>query len=152
VMFRDNWASPEGLLIAAEMWRELFGALSRVLRILHAHDKFVFFQSDGKTSPTSWRPDQGGIDAIHSQFSLMDFERLANGIRTRHLLGRRRPAAAPRARVASTEFASRFWRFARRWTRRRRRESPNASGTPASACRRSPTFFEQWLIPLPMHA
>ena len=84
VAFRDDWGSPDGLLISPEMWRDLFRPMYRdYCKILHAHDKFVFFHSNGDISDIFGDLVKLDIDAIHSQLRLMNVERLAKRYRGR---------------------------------------------------------------------
>jgi len=84
VVFRDDLGSPEGLLIAPEMWRELFKPMYRdYCKILHAHDKFAFFYSEGDISDVFGDLVKLEIDAIHSELRLMNVERLAKRYRGR---------------------------------------------------------------------
>ena len=84
VVFRDNWGSRSGLLIAPEVWRDLFRPLYRdYCEILHAKDKFAFFQSDGDISDIFGELVKIGVDAIHSQLFAMKIERLAKRFRGR---------------------------------------------------------------------
>ncbi len=153
VMFRDNWASPEGLLIAAEMWRELFRPLYReYCSILHAHDKFVFFQSDGNIGDIFSDLIKVGIDAIHAQFALMDFERLAKRYRGRVTFWGEGDRQRLREPGGLDEFRQSVLAI--------RKALDFGAGGVIAQCQWDPgvrlqtiaTFFEQWLIPLPMHA
>ncbi|HYW81448.1 MAG TPA: uroporphyrinogen decarboxylase family protein [Thermoguttaceae bacterium] len=84
VIFRDNWGSQKGLLIAPEIWRDLFKPLYRdYCEILQAKDKFAFFHSDGDISDIFGDLVKMGVDAIHSQLFAMKIERLAKRFRGR---------------------------------------------------------------------
>jgi uroporphyrinogen-III decarboxylase len=84
VALGDDWATPDGLLIAPEMWRELFRPLYRdYCKILHDHDKFVFFHGEGNISDIFGDLLKVGIDAIRCQCHLMNVERLAKQYRGR---------------------------------------------------------------------
>jgi hypothetical protein len=153
VLFRDNWASPEGLLIAAEMWRELFRPLYReYCDILHAHDKFVFFHSDGNIADIFGDLTKLGIDAVHSQLYLMDFERLAKRYRGRVTFWGEGDRQRLRDPGALDEFRESVLAV--------RKVLDFGAGGVMAQCQWDPgvrmqtiaTFFEQWLIPLPMHA
>jgi uroporphyrinogen decarboxylase len=78
VVFRDDWGTPDGLLVAPEMWREIFRPMYRdYCRILHAKDKFAFFQSGGNLFDIFGDLVKIGIDAIHCQWESNDLERLS---------------------------------------------------------------------------
>ena len=84
VAFRDDWGSPDGLLVSAEVWRDLFRPMYRdYCKILHAKDKFVFFHSEGDVSDIFGDLVKLDIDAIHAQLRLMNVERLAKRYRGR---------------------------------------------------------------------
>ncbi len=153
VMFRDNWASAEGLLIAPEMWRELFRPLYReYCSILRAHDKFVFFQSDGNIADIFGELIKVGVDAIHSELALMDFERLAKRYRGRVTFW----GEGDRQRLRDPGSVEEF----RQSVLSIRKALDFGAGGVIAQCQWEPgvrlqtiaTFFEQWLIPLPMHA
>lgn len=152
VMFRDDWATADGMLISAEMWREMFRPLYReYCRILHAKDKFVFFHSNGNILDIFGDLAKSGVDAIHSQMHLMDVERLAKRFRGKVTfwgeMDRKclhNPGSTESFRKAvlgvrkALDFGSGGVIAQCAW------ESGIAIQTIA-------TFFEQWLVPLPMH-
>jgi hypothetical protein len=50
VMIRDDWGTEDSLVIAPEMWRDIFKPLYRdYCKILHDRDKFVFFPRKAKS-------------------------------------------------------------------------------------------------------
>jgi len=66
VGFRDDWGSPDGLLVSPDMWRDLFRPMYRdYCKLLHAHDKFVFFHSNGDIFDLFGDLVKLDIDAIH---------------------------------------------------------------------------------------
>jgi len=153
VMFRDDWATPEGMLIAPEMWRELFRPLYReYCKILHAKDKFVFFHSNGNILDIFGDLAKSGIDAIHSQIHLMDVERLAKRFRGRVTFW----GEMDRQRLHNPGSPEEF----RKAVLAIRRALDFGSGGVIAQCAWEPgvtiqtmvAFFEQWLVPLPMHA
>ena len=76
--FLDDWGSQSALLIAPEMWREIFKPMyAEYCAIARAHGKRVFMHSDGVTE--SIIPDliEIGVDAFNTQIFLMDIEDLA---------------------------------------------------------------------------
>jgi uroporphyrinogen decarboxylase len=84
VMFRDDWGGDDSLLLAPEMWREIFKPLYRdYCNILHARDKFVFFRSQGNIGVVFGDLLKIGIDAVHAEFHKMDVEKLARRFRGR---------------------------------------------------------------------
>ncbi|MCE5302021.1 MAG: hypothetical protein LLF97_02800 [Planctomycetaceae bacterium] len=153
VMFRDDWGASDGLLVAAEMWREIFRPLYRdYCDILHAKDKFVFFRSAGNILDISGDLVKLGIDAIHWQLHLMDVERLAKRYRGRvtfwggmdpHLLHTPGSPEQFRDSVLAVRRALDF-----------------GGGGVIAQCQWDPgvrvqtiaSLFEQWLAPLPMRA
>jgi len=153
VAFRDNWALPDGLLIAPEMWRDVFRPLYRdYCSILHAKDKFVFFHSDGNISDIFGDLIKVGIDAIHSQLHLMDFERLAKRYRGRVTFWGEGDQQRLRDPGTLEEFRQSVLAV--------RKALDFGTGGVIAQCQWEPgvrvqtiaTFFEQWLIPLSMHA
>ena len=84
VVFRDDLGGDDSLLIAPEMWREIFKPLYRdYCKILHAKDKFVFFSSQGNIVDIFGDLIKIGVDAVHSQIQKMDVEKLAKRFRGR---------------------------------------------------------------------
>jgi hypothetical protein len=77
VVIRDDWGDASGLILPRQVWREQFRRLYReYCNILHAGDKFVFFQSAGRVDEIFGDLVQIGVDAVHAQLSLMDVEKL----------------------------------------------------------------------------
>ncbi|MGD2215382.1 MAG: cobalamin-dependent protein [Gemmatimonadales bacterium] len=75
--FMDDWGSQRALLIAPELWRELFKPLyADYIAIAHDHGKYAFMHSDGYI--TEIIPDliEIGLDALNSQVFCMDLEEL----------------------------------------------------------------------------
>jgi uroporphyrinogen-III decarboxylase len=73
----DDWGSQQALLIAPELWRELFKPLyADYISIAHEHGKYAFMHSDGHI--TEIIPDliEIGLDALNSQVFCMDVEDL----------------------------------------------------------------------------
>ncbi len=153
VALRDDWGTPEGLLIAPEMWRELFRPLYRdYCKILHAKDKFVFFHSDGNIFDIFGDLIKVGIDAIHSQVHLMDVERLTKRYRGRVTFW----GEVDRQRLHQPGTPEEF----REAVLAVRKALDFGSGGVIAQCPWDPCvrlqtiamFFEQWLTPLSMHA
>ncbi len=75
--FMDDWGSQQALLVAPELWRQLFKPLyADYVSIAHAHGKYAFMHSDGHI--TEIIPDliEIGLDALNSQVFCMDVEDL----------------------------------------------------------------------------
>lgn len=153
VCFRDDWGTPEGLLIAPEMWREIFRPLYReYCKILHAKDKFVFFGSEGNIVDIFADLVRVGVDAIHSQLHLLGAERLTKRYRGRVTFW----GGMDRQRLNDPGTTEEF----REAVLAIRKALDFGSGGVIAQCQWDPgvriqtiaTFFEQWLAPLPMHA
>ena len=151
-LFRDDWGTPEGLLIAPEMWRDIFRPLYReYCKILHAKDKFVFFHSEGNILDIFGDLVQAGIDAIHGQLALMGVERLAKRYRGRVTFW----GEMDRQRLQNPGTPEEF----REAVLAVRKALDFGAGGVIAQCQWDPgvriqtiaTFFEQWLVPLPMH-
>lgn len=153
VKFTDNWGSPQGLLMDPQIWRDLFRPLYReYCEILQAKDKFVFFHSQGDISEIFGDLVDLGIDAINAELSLMDIEKLAEHfhgkvtfcgeIDRQHLL-----PGATREQIREAVL-------------RVRRALDYGTGGVIARCGwetgvpmcNIAAIFEQWLVPLPMHA
>ena len=82
LMFMDDWGTQQSLLIAPELWRELFKPLYRdYIAIAHDHGKYCFMHSDGFI--TDIIPDliELGLDALNSQLFCMGVENLGRRFR-----------------------------------------------------------------------
>jgi uroporphyrinogen decarboxylase len=152
VVFRDDWGATDGLLISAEMWRELFRPLYRdYCKILQARDKFVFFHSDGNIADIFGDLVKVGIDAIHCQLHLMNVDRLAKRYRGRVTFW----GGMDQQRLHDPGTAEEF----RQTVLEVRRALDYGSGGVIAQCpwdagvrlQTVTAFFEQWLVPLPMH-
>lgn len=77
ISFMDDWGSQQHLLIAPNLWRELFKPLyAEYSQIAHDAGKFVFMHSDGQISQIYPDLIEIGIDALNSQLFCMDIEDL----------------------------------------------------------------------------
>ncbi|MFP4028019.1 MAG: uroporphyrinogen decarboxylase family protein [Candidatus Brocadiia bacterium] len=75
--FMDDWGTQQGLLIAPDMWREMFKPLYRdYVEAIHDQGKFAFFHSDGHIEAIYGDLIEIGLDAINSQLFCMDIEKL----------------------------------------------------------------------------
>ena len=153
VVFRDDWGTPEGLLVAAEMWRDIFRPLYRdYCKILHAKDKFVFFHSNGNIIDIFSDLIKTGVDAVHSQMYLMDMDRLAKRFRGRVTFWGEMDRQRLREPGDPDDFRNAVLSV--------RKALDFGSGGVIAQCPWEPgmkiqtiaTFFEQWLVPVPMHA
>ena len=153
IAFRDDWGATEGLLVAPEMWRELFRPLYReYCKILHAKDKFAFFHSDGNIQDIFSDLIKGGVDAIHSQMHLMKPERLARRFRGRVTFWGGMDGRRLHNPGTSEEYRQEVLAL--------RKALDFGSGGVIAQCQWDPgvriqavaTFFELWLVPLAMHA
>jgi uroporphyrinogen decarboxylase len=153
VVLGDDWGTPEGLLIAPEMWREIFRPLYReYCKLLHAKDKFVFFRSDGNILDILGDLVKMGVDAIHCQMHLMDVERLAKRFHGRVTFWGEMDPQWLRDPGSPEKFREAVLAV--------RRALDFGGGGVIAQCQWAPgvrlrtiaAFFEQWLVPLPMHA
>ena len=77
VSFMDDWGTQRTLLISPALWREFYKPLYKeYCDILHSHNKFVFFHSDGNIELIYPDLVEIGVDAVNSQLFCMDIERL----------------------------------------------------------------------------
>lgn len=152
VLFRDDWGSPDELLISTEMWRELFRPMYRdYCKILHAHDKFVFFHSAGDISDIFGDLVKLEIDAIHSQLRLMNVERLAKKYRERVTFWGEIECPTVHNPAEVEEFLEKSMAM--------RRALDFGHGGVIAQCHWNhntrlqtiASFFELWLVPIPMH-
>lgn len=82
VEIRDDWGTQEGSILPLSLWRQLFRPLyAEYCRILRAHDKFVFFHSAGNITDIFGDLVKIGCDAIHTDWSLVKFDRLVQRFR-----------------------------------------------------------------------
>ncbi len=153
VVLRDDWGTNDSLIISLEMWREILKPLYReYCKILHAKDKFVFFQSQGYVLDIISDLLKEGIDAIHLQLHLMDVEKLAKRYRGRVTFW---GEIDPQGVLQSGNLAK-----VREAVLQIRRALDLGSGGVIAQCQWDPevplqviaAVFEQWLLPLPMHA
>jgi uroporphyrinogen decarboxylase len=153
VVIRDDWGTHDSLIISLEMWREIFKPLYReYCRILHAKDKFVFFQSKGNMFDILSDLIKDGVDAVHVQMHLADPEKVAKRFRGRVTFW---GEVADREVLRSGNQAQ-----LREAVLKIRRALDFGSGGVITQCQWDPdislqtiaSVFEQWLLPLPMHS
>jgi uroporphyrinogen decarboxylase len=152
VGFRDDWANADGLFISAEMWRDMFRPMYRdYCKILHSHDKFVFFHSNGDISDIFGDLVKLDIDAIHSQLHLMNVDRLAKKYRGRVTFF----GEIDCPNLQNPDSVKAFLETA--MTARKALDYSHGGVIAQCPWNRGvrlqtvASFFEQWLIPLPMH-
>lgn len=78
IFFMDDWGAQHSLLIAPDLWRQIFKPMYKdYCDIVHGAGKKVFFHSDGYI--VDIYPDliEIGIDAVNSQLFCMDIEDMA---------------------------------------------------------------------------
>jgi uroporphyrinogen decarboxylase len=152
VAFRDDLGSPDGLLVPGGVWRDVFRPMYRdYCKILHARDKFVFFHCDGDVSDIFSDLVKLDIDAIHAQLRLMNLERLAKRYRGRITFW----GEIDRQQLQNPGTPEEF----RETVLALRRALDFGHGGVIAQCAWDPSvhlqtvvaFFEQWLVPLPMH-
>ena len=152
VVLGDDWGTAEELLVAPEMWREMFRPLYRqYCEILHDRDKFVFFRSEGNLVDVLGDLIKTGVDAIHCQLQVMGLERVAKRFGGRVTFW----AGMDCARLHNPGTPGEF----RQAVLAMRKALDLGSGGVISQCRWDPemrlqtvaAFFEQWLAPLPVH-
>jgi uroporphyrinogen decarboxylase len=152
VGFRDDWGTDDGLLISAEMWRDLFRPMYRdYCKILHSHDKFVFFHSNGDIADIFGDLVKLDIDAVHSQLRLMNAERLAKKYRGRTTFW----GEVDCPNLQNPDAVKKFLETGMAV----RRAFDFGHGGVIAQCpwnrgvrlQTIAAFFEQWLVPLPMH-
>ncbi|NUQ63317.1 MAG: hypothetical protein HUU20_12630 [Pirellulales bacterium] len=153
VVFMDDWGSQSGLIVSPDVFRDLFKPLYReYCEILHAHDKYAFFHTDGNVADLFGELVEIGIDAINSQLFSMDIEALAREYRGRVTfwgeIDRLKTLllATPEQVRAAVRRVQRALDYGRggviaqcEWS----------SGIPF---KNIAAVFEQWLQPLPVHA
>jgi uroporphyrinogen decarboxylase len=153
VAFRDDWGSADGLLVSSDAWRDLFRPMYRdYCKILHARDKFVFFHSEGDISDIFSDLVKVDLDAIHAQLRLMNIERLAKRYRGRITFW----GEIDHQQLQNPGTAEQF----RESVLALRKAFDFGQGGVIAQCaweqgvrlQTVAAFFEQWLVPLPMHA
>jgi hypothetical protein len=137
--------------ISPKTWRNLFRPLYReYCDILRSHDKFVFFHSGGQIADVLDDLIDVGIDAIHAQFFQMNFEALAERHRGRvtfwgdfghKLIEPTTTAEEVRGEVLRARKALDFGAGG---------VVAQCSWGPATPIRNIATFFEEWMVPLPV--
>lgn len=75
--FMDDWGSQRALLVAPELWRELFKPLyADYVALAHEHGKHAFMHSDGHIAEIIPDLIEIGLDALNSQVFCMGVEEL----------------------------------------------------------------------------
>lgn len=84
VCWSDDWVMQDRLLIAPELWRELFKPLyCEYARRVRAAGKFAFMHSDGNIFEIYADLIEVGVNAINSQLFCMDIEDIGRRFRGR---------------------------------------------------------------------
>jgi uroporphyrinogen decarboxylase len=152
IAFRDDWGTPEGLVLPLEIWKDLFRPMYReYCRIVQSKDKFVLFHSGGNISDIFGDLVKAGVDAIHSELELMGVERLARRFRGRVTFWGEMDRRRLHNPGSQAEFRDAVLAV--------RKALDFGSGGVIAQCQWEAgvriqsiaTFFEQWLTPLPMH-
>jgi uroporphyrinogen-III decarboxylase len=82
VLMMDDWGAQNSLLISPAVWRNFLKPLYReYCDIIHSHDKYVFFHSDGCIEEVYGDLVEIGVDAVNSQLFTMNIEELAKKYR-----------------------------------------------------------------------
>ena len=75
--FNDDWGTQQSLLIAPDLWRQLFKPLYReYAEAVHAAGKFLFMHLDGHIFDILEDLIEIGIDALNAQLFCMDIEEI----------------------------------------------------------------------------
>ncbi len=152
VVIGDDWGTDDSLLVSLEMWRDIFNPLYRdYCRILQEKDKFVFFRSRGFIVDIFNDLIKDGVDAIHGQFSAIDGEKLAKKFRGKVTVwGEADPELIRRGNPAEIKETAlsirRSWDFGAGGFIAQCQLTPDMTPQALAA------YFEQWLVPLAMHA
>ena len=78
IWLMDDWGAQNSLLISPALWREFFKPLYKeYCELVHKHNKYVFFHSDGWIEPLFHDVIEIEVDAINSQLFCMNIEKLA---------------------------------------------------------------------------
>ncbi len=81
LVLKDDWGSAKQLTVNPEMWRQIFLPLYReYAQIACAHDKFIFFHSDGYVLPILKDLIELGVHAINVQLTSMPVEEVLKKI------------------------------------------------------------------------
>lgn len=152
VVFGDELAEEQGLLLDPDIWRELFRPrYAEYVRILQEHDKFALFQCPGDISCIWNDLIETGVDAIRADLGLLDEAALSARSRGRVALwggldvGDRLEAITPET--------------IRHRVREFRRQVDYGRGGVIAQCTWSVnvplkhllTFLDQWAQPVPVH-
>ena len=153
VVFMDDWGTQGGLLASPDLFRDLFKPLYReYCQILHAHDKYAFFHTDGNVTDILGDLVEVGIDAINTQIFSMDIEAVAQHYRGQITFW----GEGDRLRILPLGTPEQV----RAAVRRLQRAFDDGRGGVIAQCEwgmgvpfnNIAAVFEQWLKPLPVHA
>jgi uroporphyrinogen decarboxylase len=134
-----------------KLWRAIVMPLfCECCSILHAHDKFVFFHARGPTAEMIEDFVAMGVDALHAQWPLEEFVRLAAAWRRRIVFwgGVENRLIEPPSQPDQVREAVHCVRKAADFGAGG--IISQVSWTKSVPLRNIATFFEQWLVPLPV--
>ena len=78
IFMMDDWGTQNNLLISPHHWREFLKPLYKeYCDLVHKHNKYVFFHSDGHIEEVFDDVIEIGVDAMNSQLFCMNIEKLA---------------------------------------------------------------------------
>lgn len=150
VVFGDDWATREGLVVSPDVWRDLFRPMYReYCRLLHEHDKFAFLKSTGNISRILGDLVRMGVDAVHADLLAMNLARVAGRYRGRIVLWGGLDEQEQLDHATPQQV--------REMVQQVRQALDTGSGGLIAQCRigaHTPlknllAYFEQWLLPLP---
>ncbi len=150
VVFGDDWATREGLVVSPETWRDLFRPMYReYCRLLHEHDKFAFVKTTGNISRMLGDLVRMEVDAVHADLLSMSLARVASRYRGRITFWGGLDEEEPLHGVTLHQVRDAVQRV--------RQALDAGSGGLIAQCRidtQTPLktllfYFEQWMLPLP---
>ncbi|MCX6089226.1 MAG: methyltransferase [Candidatus Atribacteria bacterium] len=78
----DDWGTQNSTLISPDIWRSFFKPLYKeYCDLVHSHNKYVFFHSDGWIESLYPELVEIGVDAMNSQLFIMNIEKIADNFR-----------------------------------------------------------------------
>ena len=150
VVFCDDLGWQDDPRLSPKIWRSICKPLyKQYCEILRRNDKFVFFSSDGHLGDFLDDLIEIGVDAVHAAWYRMDFE---------HLAAKHRGEVAFWGDFSGKAAEPASLPEVRDLVMRARKALDFGSGGVIAQCpwgvgmplRTIATFFEQWMIPLPV--